>query len=50
MTLGGELTITLLKDIGIGFEVHEMDQSLLKLSIQWLEQKNKNQPQLVAQQ
>lgn len=48
--LGGELTITLLKELGMGFEVHEMDHSLVKLSIQWLKEKIKNQPRLVAQQ
>jgi 3-dehydroquinate synthase len=35
--LGGELTITLLKAIGQGFEVHEMDPALVTESIQELE-------------
>jgi len=34
--LGGELTITLLSDIGVGVEVHEMDSNLVMQSIQWL--------------
>ena len=34
--LGGELTITLLTDIGIGVEVNEMDLELIKKSIDWL--------------
>ncbi len=34
--LGGELTITLLSDFGVGVEVHEMDESLVNASIDWL--------------
>jgi len=34
--LGGELTITLLSNIGVGVEVHEMDESLVNASIDWL--------------
>jgi 3-dehydroquinate synthase len=34
--LGGRLTITLLKDIGKGFEVHEMNDSVVVESIQEL--------------
>ena len=34
--LGGELTITLLDDIGVGVEVHEMDEDLIEQSIEWL--------------
>jgi len=34
--LGGELTITLLSDIGVGVEVHEMDNDMVLESIQWL--------------
>ncbi len=34
--LGGELTITLLSDFGVGVEVHEMDGSLVNASIDWL--------------
>ena len=34
--LGGELTITLLSDLGVGVEVHEMDGSLVNASIDWL--------------
>jgi 3-dehydroquinate synthase len=35
--LGGELTITLLAEIGRGVEVHEMDEALIDLCIAWLE-------------
>jgi 3-dehydroquinate synthase len=35
--LGGELTITLLRGIGQGFEVHEIDESAMIASIQELE-------------
>lgn len=34
--LGGELTVTLLTDIGTGYEVHAMDHDLLLKSIAWL--------------
>lgn len=34
--LGGELSITLLSDFGVGVEVHEMDRSLVNASIDWL--------------
>lgn len=34
--LGGELTITLLSEIGVGLEVHEMDDQKIQQSIQWL--------------
>ena len=39
--LGGELTITLLKNIGVGFEVHEIDTSLVQESILWLKERQK---------
>jgi 3-dehydroquinate synthase len=35
--LGGELTLTLLTDIGVGVEVHEMDGALVEQSIAWLQ-------------
>ena len=35
--LGGELTVTLLEDIGRGIEVHEMSEALVRESIDWLE-------------
>jgi 3-dehydroquinate synthase len=35
--LGGELTITLLAEIGRGVEVHEMDETLIEECIGWLE-------------
>ncbi len=35
--LGGELTITLLSDIGVGVEVHEMDEVLVLEAVSWLE-------------
>jgi len=34
--LGGELTITLLADIGVGVEVHEIDQDLMRQALDWL--------------
>jgi 3-dehydroquinate synthase len=34
--LGGELTITLLRDIGIGEEVHEMHEGEIRKAIAWL--------------
>lgn len=34
--LGGDLTITLLRDIGVGFEVHHMDAELVRQSLDWL--------------
>lgn len=39
--LGGELTITLLEDIGRGIEVHEMSEALVRESIDWLEARQK---------
>lgn len=37
--LGGELTITLLNDIGVGVEVHQMDDTLIEQCIAWLKQR-----------
>jgi 3-dehydroquinate synthase len=37
--LGGELTITLLEDIGRGVEVHTMDEALVLQSIAWLKER-----------
>lgn len=37
--LGGELTITLLREVGVGLEVHEMDERLILESIDWLKQR-----------
>ena len=34
--LGGALTITLLRDLGVGVEVHEMDAQLVEQSLNWL--------------
>ena len=34
--LGGELTITLLKGLGTGFEVHDMNPDLITQAIDWL--------------
>jgi 3-dehydroquinate synthase len=36
--LGGELTVTLLEDIGRGIEVHEMDLEMVSGCIEWLQQ------------
>jgi len=40
--LGGELTITLLQAIGQGIEVHEMDDQLVRQSIDWLQARYQN--------
>jgi 3-dehydroquinate synthase len=37
--LGGELTITLLRDIGVGEEVHEMDTDAILRALAWLRQR-----------
>lgn len=34
--LGGELTITLLRDIGVGLEVHQMDVDEIRRAMAWL--------------
>jgi 3-dehydroquinate synthase len=34
--LGGELTITLLRDIGVGEEVHQMDEDEIRRALGWL--------------
>jgi len=34
--LGGELTITLLADIGVGVEVHEIDHVLMRQALDWV--------------
>ena len=39
--LGGELTITLLEDIGRGIEVHEMDEERVREAIGWLKSRRK---------
>jgi 3-dehydroquinate synthase len=36
--LGGELTITLLAEVGRGIEVHEMNAELVADCIDWLQQ------------
>jgi 3-dehydroquinate synthase len=38
--LGGKLTITLLRGIGKGEEVHEMDGALIRRASEWLKNKN----------
>jgi 3-dehydroquinate synthase len=38
--LGGELTITLLTELGTGVEVHEMDSELVTQSIDWLKERH----------
>ncbi len=37
--LGGELTVTLLSELGQGVEVNEMDEGLIAAAIDWLEQR-----------
>jgi len=34
--LGGELTLTLLEDIGTGIEVHVMEETLIREALAWL--------------
>lgn len=43
--LGGELTITLLRAIGQGFEVHEMNDAVVVESIQELQRRHYERPQ-----
>ncbi len=40
--LGGELTITLLSDIGVGVEVHHMDEALVLQAMAWLKDREKS--------
>jgi 3-dehydroquinate synthase len=42
--LGGELTITLLEDIGRGVQVHEVDDALVLRSIDWLRHRVAHDP------
>lgn len=42
--LGGQLTITLLKDVGQGIEVHEMDDAVIVESLQELQQRHHERP------
>lgn len=37
--LGGELTVTMLSEIGAGVDVHEMDQAKVLAAIDWLEKR-----------
>ena len=37
--LGGELTITLLSGIGVGVEVHEIDEAMMLQAIAWLKER-----------
>ncbi|MDK3074485.1 3-dehydroquinate synthase [Sedimentitalea sp. JM2-8] len=39
--LGGELTITLLKDLGVGHEVHQMDLDRVRQALAWLKAREK---------
>jgi 3-dehydroquinate synthase len=41
--LGGELTITLLRDIGVGEEVHHMDSDVILRAIAWLHRQEAGQ-------
>jgi 3-dehydroquinate synthase len=38
--LGGELTVTMLKDIGVGIEIHEMNEAKVLEAIGWLEKRS----------
>jgi 3-dehydroquinate synthase len=44
--LGGELTITLLRGIGQGFEVHEMDREVVEQSIHELESRQRDRGEI----
>ncbi|MFN0068546.1 MAG: 3-dehydroquinate synthase [Limisphaerales bacterium] len=46
--LGGELTITLLRDIGVGVEVHEMHRPQVKRAMEELRQRHERRGRLVA--
>jgi 3-dehydroquinate synthase len=37
--LGGELTVTLLRDLGVGEEVHQMDTQEIRRALAWLRQR-----------
>jgi len=39
--LGGELTITLLAGLGVGVEVHEIDDALMRQALAWLSDRTK---------
>jgi 3-dehydroquinate synthase len=39
--LGGDLTITLLCDIGVGMDVHEMDSALIEQAVGWLAERRR---------
>ncbi len=38
--LGGELTVTMLNDIGVGIEIHEMEEAKVLEAIAWLEKRS----------
>ena len=40
--LGGEMTITLLADLGQGVEVHAMDESYVEQAIDWMRRRNRS--------
>ncbi len=40
--LGGEFTVTLLTGLGVGVEVHEMDEAMVMDAIDWLEARSKS--------
>ncbi|HTI71409.1 MAG TPA: 3-dehydroquinate synthase [Candidatus Limnocylindria bacterium] len=46
--LGGELTITLLREIGVGFEVHEMNLPTVIKAMKWLETRHLEHRQTLA--
>jgi len=41
--LGGELTITLLRDIGVGEEVHQMDCDEILRALTWLRRREQGE-------
>jgi 3-dehydroquinate synthase len=40
--LGGELTVTLLEDVGRGIEVHAMEEAWVLESIDWLKRRDQS--------
>ncbi|MGI9510327.1 MAG: 3-dehydroquinate synthase [Geminicoccaceae bacterium] len=40
--LGGELTVTLLQEVGIGIEAHEIDEAMMLEAISWLKAREAN--------
>jgi 3-dehydroquinate synthase len=46
--LGGELTVTLLRGMGDGVDVHAMDHSLIEQAVNWLDQRHRQEKRNAA--